>query len=145
MRRSRFWISSRLIRLLIQIPKPKIQHQMISVAEAIAIIKQTTRALPSERVALADALDRILAEDVIADSDLPPFNRAQMDGYAVRSSDVAAVPARLRIAGESAAGLGWHHEMKAGEACGWHPTLCLPMGCRRANHRHCLRPGFTGL
>ena len=89
---------------------------MISVAEAIAIIKQTTRALPSERVALADALDRILAEDVIADSDLPPFNRAQMDGYAVRSSDVAAVPARLRIAGESAAGLGWHHEMKAGEA-----------------------------
>ncbi len=61
-------------------------------------------------------MGRILAEDIIADSDLPPFDRAQMDGYAVRAADVARVPARLRIAGESAAGAGWHHEMKPGEA-----------------------------
>ena len=61
-------------------------------------------------------MDRVLAEDVIADCDLPPFDRAQMDGYAVRAEDVAATPARLRIAGESAAGRGWHHEMKTGEA-----------------------------
>jgi len=39
-----------------------------------------------------------------------------MDGYAVRAADVTNTPARLRIAGESAAGAGWHHEMKAGEA-----------------------------
>src|SRR5438105_1792937 len=39
-----------------------------------------------------------------------------MDGYAVRAADVANTPARLRIVGESAAGAGWHHEMKAGEA-----------------------------
>ena len=89
---------------------------MISVAEATAIIKEKTNALPAERVALAGALGRILAEDIIADSDLPPFNRAQMDGYAVRAEDVEHVPVRLRIAGESAAGLGWHHEMKPGEA-----------------------------
>ncbi|MDX6577647.1 MAG: molybdopterin molybdotransferase, partial [Blastocatellia bacterium] len=56
------------------------------------------------------------AEDIIADCDLPPFDRAQMDGYAVRAADVATTPARLRIAGESAAGRGWHHEMKAREA-----------------------------
>jgi molybdenum cofactor synthesis domain-containing protein len=65
---------------------------------------------------LGDALGRVLAEDIIADSDLPPFDRAQMDGYAVRAEDVSTTPARLRIAGESAAGNGWHHEMKAGEA-----------------------------
>lgn len=89
---------------------------MISVAEAIAMVKKNTDVLPPEQVALADALGRVLAEDIVADSDLPPFNRAQMDGYAVRAEDVANVPARLRIAGESAAGRGWHQEMKTGEA-----------------------------
>ena len=39
-----------------------------------------------------------------------------MDGYAVRSSDTQTTPARLKIVGESAAGRGWHNEMKHGEA-----------------------------
>lgn len=65
---------------------------------------------------MSEVLGRILAEDVIADSDLPPFDRAQMDGYAVRAADVARVPAQLPIVGESSAGAGWHQEMKAGEA-----------------------------
>ena len=89
---------------------------MIAVAEAIRIIKEQTQPLPAERVALPDALGRVLAEDVMADSDLPPFDRAQMDGYAVRAADTASVPARLRVMGESAAGRGWHQEMRAGEA-----------------------------
>lgn len=89
---------------------------MISVAEAIQIVRQQTRPLPAERVALEHVLNRILAEDIIADSDLPPFDRAQMDGYAVRAEETADAPARLRIVGESAAGRGWHHELKEGEA-----------------------------
>jgi molybdopterin molybdotransferase len=89
---------------------------MIPVAEAIQIIKEQTRVLPAERVVLEQACGRILAQDVIADSDLPPFDRSQMDGYAVRASDVQSPPTKLRIVGESAAGRGWHHEMKTGEA-----------------------------
>lgn len=89
---------------------------MISVAEAIQIVRQQTRPLPQERVGLELVLNRILAEDVIADSDLPPFDRSQMDGYAVRAEETAAAPVRLRIVGESAAGRGWHHEVKEGEA-----------------------------
>jgi molybdenum cofactor synthesis domain-containing protein len=89
---------------------------MISVAEAIQIVRQQTRPLASERVKLELALNRVLAEDIIADSDLPPFDRAQMDGYAVRAEDTADAPVRLRIAGESAAGRGWHHELNSGEA-----------------------------
>ncbi|HVS80350.1 MAG TPA: gephyrin-like molybdotransferase Glp [Pyrinomonadaceae bacterium] len=89
---------------------------MITVNEAINIVLQHTPKLELEAAALADAMGRVLAEDIIADSDLPPFDRAQMDGYAVRAADVAGVPARLRIVGESAAGAGWHREMKAGEA-----------------------------
>src|SRR6266849_484278 len=89
---------------------------MIPVNEAINIVLQHTPKLESEVAALGDAKGRVLAEDIIADSDLPPFDRAQMDGYAVRAADVENTPARLRIIGESAAGGGWHHEMKAGEA-----------------------------
>ncbi|MDT4895414.1 MAG: molybdopterin molybdotransferase [Acidobacteriota bacterium] len=89
---------------------------MISVAEAIRIIREQTKRLPIESIALADAFQRVLAEDVVADSDLPPFDRAQMDGYAVRSSDTTSGRAWLRVVGEAAAGRGWHDEMKAGEA-----------------------------
>ena len=77
---------------------------MIPIREAIRIVLQNSPVFDSEAVALADALGRILAEDIVADSDLPPFDRAQMDGYAVRAADVAETPALLRIAGESAAG-----------------------------------------
>lgn len=89
---------------------------MISVAEAIQIVQVHTRPLPTESVALAEARSRFLAEDVVADSDLPPFDRSQMDGYAIRAADVSHVPARLGIVGESAAGRGWHQELQAGAA-----------------------------
>ena len=89
---------------------------MIPVAEAIQIVRDETRALPAEPVSLEHARGRFLAQDVIADSDLPPFDRSQMDGYAVRANDVVSVPAKLKVVGESAAGRGWHNEMKAGEA-----------------------------
>src|SRR5438093_7605299 len=89
---------------------------MISVAEAIKSVLQQTTKLGTESVALVDAVGRILAENIVADTDLPPFDRAQMDGYAVRAADVVKTPARLRIVGESAAGVGWHNEMKTGEA-----------------------------
>jgi molybdopterin biosynthesis enzyme len=101
---------------------------MITVAEAIRIVEEQTHALPAESVPLADASGRFLAEDVIADSDLPPFDRSQMDGYAVRAADTENSPVQLRIVGESAAGNGWHHEMKAGEAVRIMTGAPLPAG-----------------
>lgn len=89
---------------------------MISVSEAIEIVRQQTHALPVEHVPLQHALGRVLAEDVVADSDLPPFDRSQMDGYAVRAVDAQAAPVRLRIVGESAAGKGWHQQLEEGQA-----------------------------
>jgi molybdopterin molybdotransferase len=89
---------------------------MIPINQAIQIVLTKTSRLPTESVALSESAGRFLAEDIIADTDLPPFDRAQMDGYAVRAHDVAKAPGRLRIVGESAAGAGWHHQMNAGEA-----------------------------
>lgn len=90
---------------------------MISVAEAIGIILRETKNLPAERIRLEKARGRVLAEDVLADTDLPPFDRARMDGYAVRAKDTANAPIELRVVGEAAAGAGWRErEMQAGEA-----------------------------
>lgn len=94
---------------------PKLQL-MIPVADAIRIVIEHTPRLSSERIALTHARGRYLAQDIVADSDLPPFDRSQMDGYALRAGDTQNLPAKLKIVGESAAGRGWHHEMKAGEA-----------------------------
>src|SRR5437764_9585602 len=101
---------------------------MIPIAEAIEIVLSHAPQLGVESVQLKNSVGRILAEDIVADTDLPPFDRAQMDGYAVRADDVANTPARLKIVGESAAGAGWHHEMKAGEAVRIMTGAPVPVG-----------------
>ncbi|HEX8561221.1 MAG TPA: gephyrin-like molybdotransferase Glp [Pyrinomonadaceae bacterium] len=89
---------------------------MIPVKEALDIVLREAGTLASERVSLDAALGRVLAEEVFADTDLPPFDRAQMDGYAVRSGDLRETPARLRVVGEAAAGSGWRGTLRPGEA-----------------------------
>ena len=63
------------------------------------------RAIPSETRKLTDALGAALAEDVTAPIDVPPFDRSNVDGFAVRSADLAAAgegaPARLALNGET--------------------------------------------
>ncbi len=89
---------------------------MIPVSKAINIIKRETGVLGTERVNLADAVGRVLAENIVADTDLPPFDRSQMDGFAVTASETRNAPVTLKIVGESAAGSGWHKAMKRGQA-----------------------------
>jgi molybdenum cofactor synthesis domain-containing protein len=101
---------------------------MLPVNEAISIIERETQRLSAEPVALREARGRVLAEDIVADTDLPPFDRALMDGYAVRAADTKSVPARLRLVGEAAAGRGWRGELKAGEAVRIMTGAPVPLG-----------------
>ena len=89
---------------------------MITVDQALTIVLGQVEPLGSEAVALEHAHGRILAEAVRADIDLPPFDRARMDGYAVRSSDVSSAPIELRVVGEIAAGAQFDGIVNAGEA-----------------------------
>jgi molybdopterin molybdotransferase len=89
---------------------------MIPVSKAIRIIEREATILAGERISLEDAIGRTLAENIVADSDLPPFDRSQMDGYAVRAADTAGAPVTLKLVGESAAGRGWHQTLRKGEA-----------------------------
>lgn len=89
---------------------------MIPVNEALEIIRAEIKAFDSERIELSEVLGRVLRQDVFADCDLPPFNRSQMDGYAVRYADLSDAPIVLRLVGEAAAGSAWKGELQAGEA-----------------------------
>jgi molybdopterin molybdotransferase len=60
---------------------------MLDVDEAIATVLAGTPILPTEVVALENALGRVLAETVLASDDMPPFAASAVDGYAVRASD----------------------------------------------------------
>jgi molybdopterin molybdotransferase len=78
------------------------------VAEACAAILREVAPSPVELVPIGEALGRVLATDLVASVELPPWDNASMDGYAVRAADIAnARPAsavRLRVTGTIAAG-----------------------------------------
>jgi putative molybdopterin biosynthesis protein len=80
--------------------------EVVSAEEARARFARHIRLapLPGETVALAAALGRVLAHDVTAPIDVPPFDRSNVDGFALRSADSAgasdAAPVRLRLNAE---------------------------------------------
>jgi molybdopterin molybdotransferase len=63
----------------------------------------------------SQVLGRILAEDIAADRNYPPFNRSIRDGFAVRAADAAQPGARLRLIGESRAGVAFNGTVGEGE------------------------------
>jgi molybdopterin molybdotransferase len=67
---------------------------MIRYEDAVTRVLQTAWLLEPERIPLATALNRVLAESVFADLDMPPFNKSSMDGYACRAID-AFTPLRV--------------------------------------------------
>jgi molybdopterin molybdotransferase len=74
---------------------------MLTIEEALRIINKTVTPLETERLSLNTSLRRILAEDVFADMDMPPFNKSAMDGFACRQQDLGNI---LEIVGEIPAG-----------------------------------------
>jgi molybdopterin molybdotransferase len=101
---------------------------LMSVAEASARVLAGTTPLPSESVPLMDAYGRVLTADLAALRTQPPEAVSAMDGYAVRSADVATVPARLKIIGEVAAGHPFPGVVGAGETARIFTGGVLPPG-----------------
>jgi molybdopterin molybdotransferase len=90
---------------------------MLAVSEAQAIVLQHARPLPAETAALStDALGLVLAEDVASDLDMPPFDKALMDGYAVRAADLADGRATLAVVEEVTAGATPSKNVALGQA-----------------------------
>ena len=105
---------------------------MISVEEALAYILKHFHPLEAERVPMLDALDRVLAEDIVADDNVPPFDNSAMDGYAVRAEDIAGAsaqqPVTLRVIGDVAAGYTAPRAVERGTAMRIMTGAPLPAG-----------------
>ena len=74
---------------------------MISVAEALTMVLEGVSLVSSEEVPLADALGRVLAEDVASRVSHPPVAVSAMDGYAVMAKDVTESPVTLNRIGDT--------------------------------------------
>jgi len=108
------------------------ENRLISVEEALAEILSHVRPLEPERVPILEALGRVLAEEIVADADIPPFDNSAMDGYAVRAADVAAAtpdsPVRLAVTGHVAAGYVARERVMPGTAIRIMTGAPLPEG-----------------
>jgi molybdopterin molybdotransferase len=98
---------------------------LLSIEEAQALVLERVQPLAGERVALADAAGRVLAEPARAAVDLPPFASSAMDGYAVRAADT---PGRLPVVGHVAAGRPATRPLAPGEAMGIATGGAVPEG-----------------
>lgn len=70
---------------------------MISIQQANNLINAEAKSFGTETVSINEALNRVLADDVYADRDYPPFNRSAMDGFAVQSTDFKGVGTQLQL------------------------------------------------
>src|SRR5208282_1145640 len=105
---------------------------MLSFEQALDIVKEKLAGanlrLGTEVVSLGAACGRILAEEVVADRDYPPFHRSIRDGFAVRAEDVAAPPVELHARGEIRAGWHFTDAVGAGECVSIMTGSPLPVG-----------------
>jgi molybdopterin molybdotransferase len=88
---------------------------MITVDQAQQLVVANLPPVSIEEVRFDLSLGRVLAERVVATSDVPPFDRAAMDGFAVRAEDLQNTPVELEIVGEVRAGQGDPGEIGPGQ------------------------------
>jgi molybdopterin molybdotransferase len=98
---------------------------LISIAEARQRVLDRIERLDAERIPVADALDRVLAADVVAGGDIPPFPSSAMDGYAVKEGPEGR---ELSVVGESRAGAPSGHTLGEDEAVRISTGAAVPDG-----------------
>src|SRR5436305_13011208 len=90
----------------------------LSFNEARAIVEKHAASFQgagTDPAKILQSAGRVLAENIVADRDYPPFPRATRDGYALHAADLAHLPAKLKLLGEVKAGDAFSGAVKAGE------------------------------
>lgn len=101
---------------------------MISAREARDIILENVGVLESVTVSLPRSLGYALAEDIVADDNVPSFDNSSMDGFAVRSENVRTAPVVLEIVGEIPAGTTAEQPLESGQAMSIMTGAKIPQG-----------------
>jgi molybdopterin molybdotransferase len=89
---------------------------MIACEDAIVLVLKNAPAPQACEIELTRSAGTVAAEDILSDIDMPPFDKAVMDGFAVAASSVGEPPATLKIIGEARAGAPFRGTVKKGEA-----------------------------
>ena len=106
---------------------------LLNVDDALAQILDDIQLLDAETVALAESLERVLANAVVSPLDLPPFDNSAMDGYAIRQADCAKAsrqrPALLSVMQDIRAGDAPQGDLQPGQAARIMTGAPIPAGC----------------
>jgi molybdopterin molybdotransferase len=108
-----------------------VTERVLTFEEARSVVlwyAERVSAPSAETIAIEDALGRVLASDVAADRDYPPFPRATRDGYAVRAVDLANLPATLKVVGQIKAGDDFRGEIASGSCAEIMTGAAVPHG-----------------
>ncbi|MBE7128410.1 gephyrin-like molybdotransferase Glp [Bacillus mycoides] len=105
----------------------------ISVAEAVARVMEYAYQGEMEKVSLIESYGRTLGEDVVADHDVPHFDRSPYDGFAIRAEDTkeasSSNPIQFEVIGEIGAGFVFTEEVKPFQAVRIMTGAAIPAGC----------------
>lgn len=101
---------------------------MLTVTEARERILSHFKATATETIPLTESVNRILATDIRADGDYPPFDNSAVDGFALRSEDASASPSTLSVVADIPAGSAPTVTLQAGQAARIMTGAQLPTG-----------------
>ena len=96
--------------------------------KVIEVVRARRRLTPAERADLSEAFGRVLAEQIRADRDYPPFDRSTRDGFAVRAQDASAPGAALEVIGEIKAGDAFAGRIGPGQCAQIMTGAAVPAG-----------------
>ena len=107
-------------------------NDKVTYREARSALLEVVRPVGTERVPLAACADRVLARELVATSDVPPFDRSPFDGYVLRAADSLGAskenPVTLRIMEEIPASCVPKHTLGAGQASKILTGAPIPLG-----------------
>jgi len=107
-------------------------EKFVTVERAREVMLAEVSPLPVEKIAITDVLGRVVAEDILADMNIPPRDNSAMDGYGVRARDTVAAtagqPLKLAVVATIPAGRQFDGEIKAGESVRIMTGAPLPAG-----------------
>jgi molybdopterin molybdotransferase len=118
---------------------------LLTIEEALAAVLEAAGPLPATQEPLEQALRCVLGEDVAADIDLPPFDKALVDGYAVRCEDLSSGDRWLRLGEVIIAGRNPTRGLAAREAAVVMTGAPVPPGCDAVVMHERSRPGDGGV
>ena len=105
---------------------------MTPLEDAQTFVIGSCRPLPTRDVAFVDAEGLVLASDIVAAEQVPPFDNTAVDGYAVHAADTREVPVELPVVDEVPAGAASDHVLRPGEAIRIMTGAPMPAGPTRS-------------